>query len=291
MKKWIRNLLLALGLLVGVSQAGAQGTTAFTYQGQLHDSGTNANGAYTMVFTLYDAPGSGNQIGTSISNSVTLANGLFTVNLDFGSSAFDGTGRWLDIKVGFSGGTETLSPRVPVLPVPYALYSASAGSLASGSWNASVGNYQSFNNVLGIYASNSLVLGVSPNGILVNGGVQANGFALGQNESISDDGNGGFSLSAGNSNANLTINNLTLNGDSIQFPAQSGANLQVSANGDFVFDSNVRITALGVVHVPTPDGSSVGLTGYGFGAHTLIRFPKLFTTARSGPLRPSAARL
>jgi hypothetical protein len=27
-----------------------QGSTAFTYQGQLHDSGTNANGAYTMIF-------------------------------------------------------------------------------------------------------------------------------------------------------------------------------------------------------------------------------------------------
>src|SRR6266581_3187358 len=79
------TLLLALAVVGGCGQAIAQQTTAFTYQGQLRDGGTNANGTYTMIFKLYDAATSGNQIGSAITNSATLANGLFTVDLDFGA--------------------------------------------------------------------------------------------------------------------------------------------------------------------------------------------------------------
>ena len=55
MKTSIQNLFITVVLLAGLHQAAAQGTTAFTYQGQLHDTGTNANGNYTMIFALYDA--------------------------------------------------------------------------------------------------------------------------------------------------------------------------------------------------------------------------------------------
>src|SRR3989442_6969414 len=99
MKPFIQNLFMMLALLAGINRAAAQGTTAFTYQGQLRDGGTNANGTYTMIFKLYDAATVGNQIGTAITNSPALANGLFTVNLDFGAGAFNGNGRWLDITV------------------------------------------------------------------------------------------------------------------------------------------------------------------------------------------------
>jgi hypothetical protein len=282
MKKSITRSLFALAIFLSFSgtpsKASAQGVTAFTYQGQLHDSATNANGNYAMIFKLYNGASGGSQVGGAITNLVTLANGLFTVNLDFGAGAFDGSSRWLEIAVGSTNGgnfvtsSETLSPRVPVLPAPYALYANAAGlagQLTNSSWNAAVGNYQGYNNVFGIFASNTLVMGLSPDGVLVNGNLQANGFALGQNESISDDGSGGFFLSAGKNNANLTINDLTLQGSSIQFPAQSGASILASTNGDFIFDNNVRITSLGVVRVPTPDGGSLGLTGYGFGSHTL----------------------
>ena len=268
MKKFTSRFLLALALGFSFnatfSTAFAQGTTAFTYQGQLHDSGTNANGNYAMIFALYPAASGGSQIGGSFTNILTLANGLFTVNLDFGAGAFDGTARWLDIKVGFTNGAnvvtsaETLSPRVPVLPAPYALYATAAGSagnLTNASWNAAVGNYQGYSNVFGIYANNSLVLGLSTNGVLVNGNLQAGGYAIGNNESISSDGNGGIQLNSGNGNADLTISNLTLNGDTIRFPAQSGGMLNVGTNGDFVFDGNVRITSLGNIALPVPGGS------------------------------------
>jgi hypothetical protein len=123
MKTQIRNLLIALALFAGIHQAAAQGTTAFTYQGQLHDGGTNANGTYTMTFKLYDAVTNGNQVGSAITNSPTLANGLFTVGLDFGAGPFtNGAARWLDITVTNGGTAQTLSPRVSIAPVPYALY-------------------------------------------------------------------------------------------------------------------------------------------------------------------------
>ncbi len=71
MKTLLKTLFAAIFFLVGIHQAAAQGTTAFTYQGQLHDGGTNANGAYTMIFKLYDAVTSGNQIGSTITTSPT----------------------------------------------------------------------------------------------------------------------------------------------------------------------------------------------------------------------------
>jgi hypothetical protein len=129
MKTKLSCLFIALALLAGINQAAAQGTTAFTYQGQLHDGGTNANGTYTIIFALYNAVSGGTQIGSTITNSPTLANGLFTVNLDFGAGAFNGAACWLDITVD----TQELSPRVQVLPTPYAQFAAVAGTVTNGS--------------------------------------------------------------------------------------------------------------------------------------------------------------
>jgi len=120
-----------LALFGSIHQSVAQGTTAFTYQGQLRDGGTNANGAYTMIFKLYDALASGNQIGTTLTNSPTLFNGLFTVNLDFGAGAFNGSARWLDITITNGPTTQTLSPRVQVLPSPYAQFAAVAATVTN----------------------------------------------------------------------------------------------------------------------------------------------------------------
>jgi flagella basal body P-ring formation protein FlgA len=129
--QWLALLALAT-LNSQLSTALAQGTTAFTYQGQLRDGGTNANGAYTMIFKLYDAVTSGNQIGSAITNSPTLGNGLFTVNLNFGAGAFNGSARWLDITISNGGVTQTLSPRVQVLPAPYAQFAAVAATVTNG---------------------------------------------------------------------------------------------------------------------------------------------------------------
>jgi len=132
MKTMTRYFFILLALFGGVHQAVAQGTTAFTYQGQLHDNGTNANGACTLIFKVYDALTSGNQIGSGITNNVPLANGLFSVNLDFGTGVFNGATRWLDITITNGGVTQTLSPRVQVLPTPYAQFAAVAATVTNG---------------------------------------------------------------------------------------------------------------------------------------------------------------
>lgn len=124
--------ILALLLFGLPNSLFAQGTSAFTYQGQLRDGGTNANGSYTMIFALYDSATNGTQIGLPSVNPVTLVNGLFTVNLDFGPNSFDGNSRWLDITVQCATNAETLWPRVQVMPTPYALFASVAGTVTNG---------------------------------------------------------------------------------------------------------------------------------------------------------------
>src|SRR4029453_17008791 len=105
--------------------------TAFTYQGQLQSSGSPANGSFNLVFKLWNDPSlsaPANQIGPTLTFDgaggnpppVSVTNGLFTVQLDFGAGAFDGTKRWLEVTV---AGT-TLSPRTELTATPYARFSA-----------------------------------------------------------------------------------------------------------------------------------------------------------------------
>ena len=89
-----------------------------------------ANGAYDMQFTLYDADTGGNQVGGDVTkDEVSVTDGLFTVLLDFGSGAFAGESRWLDIGVrpGADVGAFTLlSPRQAITPSPYTIFATKA---------------------------------------------------------------------------------------------------------------------------------------------------------------------
>jgi len=99
--------------------------TAFTYQGYLEDGGGPANNSYDFQFRLYDAAVGGVQVGgTFLVNDISVADGLFSAGLDFGSGAFGGGARWLEIGVrpGAVGGAYTvLTPRQELAPSPYAL--------------------------------------------------------------------------------------------------------------------------------------------------------------------------
>ncbi|MGQ0762014.1 MAG: tail fiber domain-containing protein [Acidobacteriota bacterium] len=134
-----RGMLLSVILLIAgtTSSAFAQGT-GFTYQGRLQDAGTNANGSYDFQFTLWDALSGGLQqpqpsLVTVTRSGVAVANGTFTVQLDFGANAFPGADRFLEIRVRPAGGSgfTILEPRQPVTSTPYSVRSASAGSADS----------------------------------------------------------------------------------------------------------------------------------------------------------------
>jgi len=105
----------------------AQSSTAFTYQGFLRDNGQPANGVYDLRFALYDSPSGGNQIGSIVFvEDVTVADGLFTVEVDFGAAPFNtGARLWIEIGVrpgNSTGGHSLLTPRIELTPVPYAIY-------------------------------------------------------------------------------------------------------------------------------------------------------------------------
>ena len=116
-------------------------STAFTYQGQLKLSGNPVNNTADFQFTLWDALSGPNQIAGPVAvNNVTIANGLFTAQIDFGSNVFNGDARWLQIAVrspAGSGAFTTLSPRQPLTAEPYSLQTR--GIFVDNSSNVGIG--------------------------------------------------------------------------------------------------------------------------------------------------------
>jgi len=114
-------------------------TPTFTYQGELSESGSAADGAYDFRFRLFDAASGGAQVGSEVTvSAVAVSGGLFSVPLDFGPAALSGDRRWLEIRVRPAGGGSyhTLSPRSEVTAAPYAW--AAAVALADSVGSASV---------------------------------------------------------------------------------------------------------------------------------------------------------
>ena len=136
MKTHIQQILIALTLFASVHQLAAQGT-AFTYEGRLTVGGNSStNGSYDFQFHVFDtAPvGTGTSYGSpnpNTTNGVAVSNGLFTVTLNFGTGVFTGPDRWLQIfvRTNGNGAYTTLSPRQPLTPTPYAIYSGNAAQL------------------------------------------------------------------------------------------------------------------------------------------------------------------
>src|SRR6266581_9499023 len=128
-------LLVAFGCAWLLATNASAQTTSFTYQGRLTDGGTPANGNYDLQFTVWDALSGGTQQPqpspvTVARSAVAVANGIFTVQLDFPASAFPGADRFLEIgvKPAGSGSFTILSPRQQITATPYATRSASAAA-------------------------------------------------------------------------------------------------------------------------------------------------------------------
>src|SRR5690242_1779756 len=123
-------LIVALALFVFAFTVHAQGT-AFTYQGRLNTGSNAAAGSYDLRFAIYDSAGAGTLIAGPLTNSATgVTNGLFTVTLDFGTGAFSGAERWLELGVQTNGGAGfvLLSPRQQLTAAPYAIRAGSVNA-------------------------------------------------------------------------------------------------------------------------------------------------------------------
>lgn len=146
MKRFLTILTLTSAIAAAI-HAAPMGTS-FTYQGRLNDGGAPANGKYDMVFNLYDAPTNGNVIGSfSIFGAVPVSNGLFTVELnayhEFGTNAFNGEARWLQIGVRTNNNNAMnpwifLDPRQPLDCAPQAMFAMNASNAMNASFAATV---------------------------------------------------------------------------------------------------------------------------------------------------------
>src|SRR5262245_13740889 len=110
--------------------------SAFTYQGELSNGGSPASGWHDLRFRLYDGAAGGSQVGATLcADDVAVADGRFTVSLDFGAQ-FAGQERFLEIDVradtglgcGDTTGYTTLSPRQPLTGAHNALLAKNATS-------------------------------------------------------------------------------------------------------------------------------------------------------------------
>ena len=90
---------------------------SITYQGELNQSGSPADGQFDMEFGLWDSPTGGTQIDSFSVANVSVSNGRFTTELTFDVESFGDSGRWLEIEVDGN----TLSPRQAVNHAPYSI--------------------------------------------------------------------------------------------------------------------------------------------------------------------------
>jgi len=118
-----------------------------TYQGQLNLGGSPVSGSYDLRFRVYDDATIGVpdvQIGLTDTRTLSVANGLFTTDLNFGPGVFTGPARWLQIEVRPTGGGAytTLTPRQSITATPHAALAYSLALPFAGSGNpTSPGGY------------------------------------------------------------------------------------------------------------------------------------------------------
>ena len=120
------TITLIVAVLALASLATADVPHMINYQGRLTDSGENPlTGSYNVLFSIYDQENHGNllwqeQHSDLNGNPVDVQNGLFDVilgeNTAIPDSVFDGSVRWLAIKV---GADPELTPRTRLVSVAY----------------------------------------------------------------------------------------------------------------------------------------------------------------------------
>lgn len=126
-----RQLFSVLFSIVLFAVSIAAQTTEFTYQGKLSDSGT-PSATYDFEFRLCDSLAADCSAPLALQqvSGVPVTSGVFTVRLNFGAGAFNGSNRWLEIAVKRPAQAEytRLNPRQPLTSAPYAIRSLNAGT-------------------------------------------------------------------------------------------------------------------------------------------------------------------
>jgi len=163
--------MIVIGFSLGAARAQAQGSlgTEFTYQGRLTNAGSPASGLHDLRFRLYDALAGGTQVGmTFCADNVSVADGLFTVSLDFGAQ-FAGEERFLEIAVRADSGQDctnpagfvVLSSRQALTAAPHAAFALNADRLDGLDSTAFLQAIPNPLSLFGSHPSGSVVLGLN----------------------------------------------------------------------------------------------------------------------------------
>lgn len=124
-RNWRLVLSVFAFLLANNTQAEPIGT-AITYSGNLHFQSQPADGAFDFQFQLFNTETTGAAVADLVEvDNALVTQGSFTVELDFGSTPFNGEQLWLEISVreGSSiAGYTLLSPRQKLTAAPYAIH-------------------------------------------------------------------------------------------------------------------------------------------------------------------------
>ena len=127
-------LALALGLspiLVSAQPTAQIQTTGIAVRGMLYRDGWSYTGPCHVRASLWDADTGGTQLGQVEVGFVNLTDGAYSTSADFGTSAFDGRRLWVQLDFQCSGDADYVpESRQEVEPVGYALYAATAGTVA-----------------------------------------------------------------------------------------------------------------------------------------------------------------
>jgi hypothetical protein len=146
-------------------------SSTFSYQGVLKESGAPVTGDRQMVFRLYTDDGCMDVVGSPVTYTVAVANGLFQVNLLVDPADFNGQALWLETEVGgVSVGCQaiqavpyalSLRPGATVGPAPYGtagVTALSAGGTVTdihsgGTFYSAGGEFAGANGVIGAASS------------------------------------------------------------------------------------------------------------------------------------------
>jgi hypothetical protein len=209
---------------------------------------------------------------------VTVTNGLFNVQLDFGSNAFTGDERWLDIQVKCSGDS-TFTPmgtRQQLTAAPYALglrpgtsmittFGSDAFSVTNlgsgdaingyntGSGRGVYGSSTSSAGVYGVSSTNVGVLGSAPTGVRGVSGIPS-GITLSYDRGVWGDSTSGYGVAGtsdtnsgvfGNSNSGIGVEAHSTNSTGLWARSENGVGLEArSINGNplevYGFDGSNR---------------------------------------------------
>lgn len=212
---------------------------AITYQGRLTEAaGTPINGTRAMRFVLYDAATAGAAVWDSGPLNIAVTDGLFSVALDVNQAHFDGRALWLSIIVA----GETLSPRQPLYPAPYAL-GLKPGTMVAGEPAPHTGS------VLSAYLTGTYPLGSALTGVAAATGSAVRAPAA-----------GGAGVLA-SSNSTYGVWGSSVDGLGGYFTSTNGYGIRVETGGTDHWDHGAYITSAGGYGVYAKSTQNQGVRG------------------------------